>query len=175
MKDESEMSMMREPNYFFGLQIKQKSDGIFINQAKYTKKLIKKFGLENTKVNKTPMTTTTKLDKDEQGKNIDIKLYHNMISSLLYLTTSRPNIMFNVCLCARFQSCPRESHLIAVKLIIRYRKSTIRIGLWYPKIEQFNMTSYSDADYAGCRVDQKSTSKTCKFLGNCLVSWSITK
>jgi len=85
-----------ELNYFFGLQIKQKTDGIFINQVKYTRELIKKFGLEDAKINKTPMAITTKLDKDEQDKNVNIKLYHNMIDSLLYLTASRLDIMFSV-------------------------------------------------------------------------------
>ena len=83
--------------------------------------------------------------------------------------------MFSVCLCARFQSCPKESHLIAVKHITRYIKGTIGMGLWYPKIGDFSMTSYSDADYAGCRVDRKSTSETCQFLDNYLVSWSSKK
>ena len=106
------------------------------------------------------MATTTKLNKDEQGINVDIKLYRSMIGSLLYLTASRPDIMFSVCLCARFQSCPKEFHLIAVKRIIRYLKGTIEMGLWYPNTGQFSMTSFSDVDYADCRVDR-----------NCLVSW----
>ena len=95
-KEEFEMSMMRELNYFLGLQIKQKSDGIFINQAKQTRKLIKKFGLEDARINKTSMVTTTKLDKDEQGKKVEFKLYRNITGSLLYLTTSRSDIMFSV-------------------------------------------------------------------------------
>ena len=136
------MSMMGELNYFLGLQIKQRKDVIFINQAKYTKELIKKFGLEGAKTSKTPMATTTKLDKDEQGINVDIKLNRSMIGSLLYLTASRPDIMFCVCLCAQFQSCPKESHLITVKRIIRYLKGTIEMGLWYPKTGQFSMTSF---------------------------------
>ena len=94
---------------------------------------------------------------------------------IVYLTTSKSNIMFSVCVCARFQSCPKESHLIMVKRIIRYLKGTIRMGLWYLKTGQFSMTSFSDADYAGCRVDRKSTSGTCQFLDNCLVSWSSKK
>ena len=125
-------------------------------------------------MSKTPMATT-KLDKDEQGKSVDIKLYRSMIGSLLYLTASRPDIMFLVCLCARFQSCPKESHIIAVKRIIRYLKGTIGMDLWYPKTRQFSMTSYSDGDYAACRVDRKSTSGTCQFLRNCLISWSSKK
>ena len=83
-----------------------------------TRELIKKFGLEDVKTSKTLMTTTTKLDKDELGKNIDIKLYRSMIGSLLYLTASRQDIMFSVCLCARFQSCPKESHLVAVNALL---------------------------------------------------------
>jgi len=97
-----EMIMMGELIYFLGLQIKQKSDGIFINQAKYTGELTKKFELEDVRISKTPMATTTKLDKDEQGKNVDIKLYRSMIGSLLYLTASRPDITFSMCLYARF-------------------------------------------------------------------------
>jgi len=134
MKIEFEMSIMGELNYFLELQIKQKSDGIFIDQVKYTRQLIKRFEFEDAKLSKTPMATTTKLDKNEQSINVNIKLYRSMIGSLLYLTTSRSYIMFNVCLCARFQSCPKESHLIVVKRIIRYLKGTIGIGLWYPKI-----------------------------------------
>jgi len=91
------MSMMRELNYFLGLQIKRKGEEIFINQTKYIRELIKKFGLEDAKICKTLMTTTTKLDKDEHGKIVDIKLYHSMIGSLLYLTASRSDIMFSVC------------------------------------------------------------------------------
>jgi len=102
---------------------------IFISQVKYTKELIKKFVLEGSKTSKTPIATTTKLDKDEQGNSVGIKLYRSMIGSLSYFTASRPDIMFSVCLCARFQSYPKESHLIAVKHIIRYLKGTIRMGL----------------------------------------------
>ena len=105
----------------------------FINQAKYARELIKKFGLEDAKINKTLTATTTKFDKNEQGKNVDIKLYRSIIGSLLYLTARRPDIMFSVCLCARFQFCAKESHLITVKRIIRYLKGTIEMGLWYPK------------------------------------------
>ena len=96
MKNEFEMSMMGELNYFLGLQIKQKSDRIFINQAKYTRELIKRFGLKDAKLSKIPMATAIKLDKDKQGINVDIKLYRSIISSLLYLTASR-RILYLVC------------------------------------------------------------------------------
>ena len=112
---------------------------------------------------RTPRATIIKLDKDEQGINIDTKLYRSIICNLLYLTTNRSDILFSVCLYARFQSCPKESHLFVVKHIIRYLKGTIEMSLWYPKTGQFFMTSFLDTDYADCRVDRKSTSGTCQF------------
>ncbi|KAH9792990.1 Integrase catalytic domain-containing protein [Citrus sinensis] len=123
----------------------------------------------------TPMSTTIKLDKDEKGKEVDIKIYRGMIESLLYLTASRPDIMFSVCLCARFQSCPKESHILAVKRIFRYLIGTINLGLWYPRGTHIDLTCYSNADFAGYKVDRKSTSGTCHFLGHSLVSWFSKK
>ncbi|KAH9751651.1 Integrase catalytic domain-containing protein [Citrus sinensis] len=164
MSKEFEMSMMGELKYFLGLQIKQSEEGIFINQAKYVKDLLKRFGIDDSKTKNTPMSTTTKLDKDEKGKEVDIKMYRGMIGSLLYLTASRPDIMFSVCLCARFQSCPKESHLLAVKRIFRYLSGTIDIGLWYPRGTHIDLTCFSDADFAGYKVDRKSTSGTCYIL-----------
>ncbi|XP_042944495.1 uncharacterized protein LOC122278367, partial [Carya illinoinensis] len=175
MQEEFEMSMMGELTFFLGLQIKQAKSGTFINQSKYIKELLKKFGMENAKEIGTPMSPSTKLDKDESGKPVDSKIYRGMIGSLLYLTASRPDIMFSVCLCARFQSSPKESHLIAVKRILRYLSGTINLGLWYPKHTSFDLISYTDADYAGCKIDQKSTSGACHFLGHALVSWFSKK
>ena len=129
MHREFEMSMMGELTFFLGLQIKQTSEGTFVNQAKYTKEIIKKFRLEEGKTMSTPISPSTKLNKDEYGKKVDEKTYRGMIGSLLYLTASRPDIMFSVYLCARFQSNPRESHLKAVKRIIRYLKDAINLGL----------------------------------------------
>ncbi|GJU01997.1 retrovirus-related pol polyprotein from transposon TNT 1-94 [Tanacetum coccineum] len=117
MHDEFEMSMMGELNFFLGLQIKQMEDGIFFNQSKYIKEMLKKFGLEESKPMKTPMSSDTKLTKDEECESIDSTKYRGMIGSLLYLTASRPDIMFSVC-CARFQETPKTSHhLEAVKHI----------------------------------------------------------
>ncbi|GKA41318.1 retrovirus-related pol polyprotein from transposon TNT 1-94 [Tanacetum coccineum] len=117
MHDEFEMSMMGELNVFFELQIKQMEDGIFFNQSKYIKEMLKKFGLEDSKPMKTPMSSDTKLTKDEECESVDSTKYRGMIGSLLYLTASRPDIMFSVCLCARFQEAPKTSHLEAVKRI----------------------------------------------------------
>ena len=98
-----------------------------------------------------------------------------MIGSLLYLTASRPDIMFSVCLCARFQADPKESHLLAIKRIFRYLFGTSSLGLWYPREANFDLISYSDADFSECKIDRKSTSGTCHLLGYALVSWSSKK
>ncbi|XP_020254101.1 uncharacterized protein LOC109831173 [Asparagus officinalis] len=140
---------MGELNYFIGLQIKQLKDGIFINQGKYAKELLKRFSMDNTSSKTTPMCTTISLDKEEMCKSVDQKLYRGMFVLLLYITASRPDIMFNICLCARYQSDPKESHLEAIKRILRYIKGTIKYGLFYPRTINYNLISYSDADFAG--------------------------
>jgi hypothetical protein len=112
MQDEFEMSMMGGLNFFIGLQIKQTRDVIFINQSKHINDLLKRFGMEQVKTADTPMGTSTKLDMDENSKNIDITKYQGMIGSLLYLIANRPDIMFSVCLYAYFQACPKESYVI---------------------------------------------------------------
>ena len=175
MQSEFEMSMMGELKYFLGLQIKQTQEGIFINQSKYCKELIKRFGMDSAKHMSTPMSTNCYLDKDESGQSIDIKQYRGMIGSLLYLSASRPDIMFSVCMCARFQSNPKQSHLSAVKRIMRYLLGTINLGLWYPKNSTCNLIGYSDSDFAGSKTDRKSTSGTCQFIGSALVSWHSKK
>ena len=98
-----------------------------------------------------------------------------MIGSLLYLTATRPDIMFSTCLCARFQANPKESYLIAVKRIFKYLKGTPNLGIWYPKGTGFDLIGYTDSDFAGCRIDRKSTSGSCHFLGRRLVSWYSKK
>jgi hypothetical protein len=175
MHDEFEMSMMGELNFFLGLQIKQLEDGIFFNQSKYIKDMLKKFGLEDSKPIKTPMSTETKLTKDEESESVDSTKYRGMIGSLLYLTASRPDIMFSVCLCARFQEDPKTTHLEAVKRIFRYIKGTTHLGLWYPKGTGIDTIVYADSDHAGDYVDRKSTSGICTFVGHCLTSWFSKK
>ena len=115
------------------------------------------------------------LSSDENGKAVDQKLYRGMIGSLLYLTVSRPDIMFSVCMCARFQANPMESHLKAVKRIFRYLMGTTNLGLWYEKSIKFELVGFCDADFAGDRVERKSTSGGCHFIGQCLISWTSKK
>ncbi|KAK2388390.1 putative mitochondrial protein [Trifolium repens] len=175
MQSEFEMSMMGELRFFLGLQIKQQEDGIFICQEKYIKDLLKKYKMNEAKIMSTPMHPSTSLDKDESGKNVSEKEFRGMIGSLLYLTASRPDIVFSVGLCARFQSSPKESHLIAVKRIFRYLVGTQNVGLWYKKGTHFDLQAYCDADYAGDKIERKSTSGACQFLGEALVSWCCRK
>ncbi|GJW78065.1 retrovirus-related pol polyprotein from transposon TNT 1-94 [Tanacetum coccineum] len=175
MHDEFEMSMMGELNFFLGLQIKQMEDGIFFNQSKYIKEMLKKFGLEDSKPTKTPMSTEIKLSKDDEADSVDSSKYRGMIGSLLYLTASRPDIMFSVCLCARFQENPKTTHLEAVKRIFRYIRGTSHLGLWYPKGTRIETVVYADSDHAGDYVDRKSTSGVCTFMGCCLTSWFAKK
>ncbi|KAK6162476.1 hypothetical protein DH2020_002317 [Rehmannia glutinosa] len=175
MLGEFEMSMMGELNFFLGLQIKQCQEGIYISQSKYTKELLKKFGIKEGRTVSTPMATNVKIDKVEKGKSVDESKYRGMIGSLLYLTASRLDILHVVCLCARFQSNPKESHMSSVKRIFRYLKGTIQYGLFYPKNEIFSLKGYRDSDYAGNIDDRKSTSGSCQFLGDYLVSWFSKK
>ncbi|KAD3640040.1 hypothetical protein E3N88_29263 [Mikania micrantha] len=170
-----EMSAMGELQFFLGLQIKQNPDGIFIHQSKYTKELLKKFDLQNCKPCSNPMSSTTQLDADLKGNSVDETLYRCMIGSLMYLTASRPDIMFATCVCARFQAAPKESHLIAVKRIFRYLQGTQSLGIWYSTGHSCKLVAFSDSDYAGCKLSRKSTSGGCQFLGNCLVSWQCKK
>jgi hypothetical protein len=167
-----EMSMMGEVKYFLGFQIKQLQEGTFIGQTKYIQDILKKFGMKNGKPIKTPMGTNGHLDLDTGGKSVDQKVYRLMIGFLLYLCASRPDIMLFVGMCVRFQANPKQVHLRAVKRIMRYLVYTPKLGLWYPKGSTFDLIGYSDADYAGCKIDRKSTSGTCQFLGRSLVSWA---
>jgi hypothetical protein len=116
MANEFEMSMIKDLSYFLSLQIKQLKNGTFVSQGKYIKGMLKKFSMEDAKRISTPMGTN--------GSLVDQTMYRSMIRSLLYVTASRPDVMFSVCMCARFQASPRESHLKATKRILRYLKHT---------------------------------------------------
>ncbi|GJW31765.1 hypothetical protein Tco_0051797 [Tanacetum coccineum] len=137
--------------------------------------MLKKFGLEKAKPIKTSMSSETELTHDEEDEHIDDTKSRGMIGSLLYLTASRPDIMFSVCLCARFQETPKTSHLEAVKQIFRYIKGTSHLGLWYPKGTGLETIVYPDSDHTGNYVDRKSTSGVCTFVGCCLTSWMSKK
>ncbi|KAJ9561064.1 hypothetical protein OSB04_006224 [Centaurea solstitialis] len=175
MKSQFKMSMMGELTFFLGLQVRQRPDGIFINQAKYVQDLLKRFDFGGSNSAATPMPRNFQLTADTSGKPVDQKPYRAIIGSLLYLTASRPDIVFSTGVCARFQCDPRDSHLSAVKRILRYLKGTPDFGLWYPKDSGFELIAYTDSDHAGCKLNRKSTSGACQFLGDKLVSWSSRK
>ncbi|KAA0055980.1 putative gag-pol polyprotein [Cucumis melo var. makuwa] len=144
MKSKFEMSMVGELSCFLGLQIKQKSEGIFISQEKYAKNIVKKFGLEQSRHKRTPTVTQVKIIKDTNGARADHKLYRSIIESLLYLTASRPNIAYVVGTCARYQADPRMSHLEAVKRILKYVHGTSDFGILYSYDTTSILVGYCD-------------------------------
>ncbi|GJW14327.1 putative ribonuclease H-like domain-containing protein, partial [Tanacetum coccineum] len=157
IKNKFQMSSMGELTFFLGLQVKQKENGFFISQDKYVGEILKKFDLMSVKHASTPIETHKPLVKDEGATDVDVHLYRSMIGSLMYLTASRPDIMFAVCACRRFQVTPKTSHLHAVKRIFRYLKGKPKLGLWYPRESSFDLVAYSDSDYGGANLDMKST------------------
>nr|GEV66747.1 retrovirus-related Pol polyprotein from transposon TNT 1-94 [Tanacetum cinerariifolium] len=175
MKSHFKMSMMWEMMFFLGLQVNQSSSGIFINQSNYVNEILKKYGLNTYDIIGTPMDIKDKLDLDQIGTLVDAMKYCIMIDALMYLTSSRPDIVHATCVCDRYQAYPTKNHLKEVKKIFRYLRGTVNMGLWYTKDYGFELTGFSDADYAGCKDTFKSTSGGAQFLGEKLVSWSLRK
>nr|GEU89499.1 putative ribonuclease H-like domain-containing protein [Tanacetum cinerariifolium] len=175
MHEKFQMSAMGELNFFLGLQVLQKKDVIFLSQDKYVGDILKKFGYSDVRSANTLIDKENPWGKDETGKDVDLHLYISMIGSLMYLTASRPDIMFAVCACARHQVTPKECHLHAVKRIFKYLKGHPKLGLWYPKESPFDLVAYSDSDYGGATQDCKSTTGGCQFLGRRLISWQCKK
>ncbi|GJZ87591.1 retrovirus-related pol polyprotein from transposon TNT 1-94 [Tanacetum coccineum] len=146
--------------------------GIFINQSKYTLESLKKYSFDSCDPMDTPIVEKSKLDEDKEGKAVDPSHYHGMIGTLLYLTASRLDLQFAICMCARYQARLTEKHLLAVKRIFRYLKGTVNRGLCYLKDSSIELIAFADADHAGCQDTCRSTSGSMQFLGDRLVSWS---
>ncbi|GKD75749.1 putative ribonuclease H-like domain-containing protein [Tanacetum coccineum] len=144
-----QMRSMAELTFFLGLQVTQKSDGIFISQDNYVDEILRKFDFSTVKTASTPMVTSKPLLKDTEAEYVDVHLYRSMISSLMYLTASRPDIMFIVC--------------------------QPKLGLWYPKDSPFDLEAYTDSDYAGASLDRKSITGGCQFHRKRLISWQCKK
>ncbi|GJU59780.1 putative ribonuclease H-like domain-containing protein [Tanacetum coccineum] len=155
--------------------VKQKKDDIFISQDKYVAEILKKFWFTEVKTASTLMETQKPLLKNEDGKEIDVHLYRSMIGSLMYLRSSRPDIMFVVCACTRYQVNPKVSHLYDVKRIFKYLKGQPKLGLWYPKDSPFDLVAYTYSDYAGASLDRKSITRGCQFHRCRLISWQCKK
>ncbi|GJW64629.1 retrovirus-related pol polyprotein from transposon TNT 1-94 [Tanacetum coccineum] len=170
-----QMSMIGQMSFFLGLQISQNPRGIFINQSKYANEILKKFDIHKSDPVDTPMVDRTKLDEDLSGIPVDPTRYRGMVGCLMYVTASRPDLVFAVCMCARYQSKPTKKHLEAVKRVFRYIQGTINMGLWYSKDTAIALIAYANADHAGCQDTRRSTSGSAQFLGDKLVSWSSKK
>ncbi|GJU62449.1 putative ribonuclease H-like domain-containing protein [Tanacetum coccineum] len=156
-------------------KVQQKDNEIFISQDKYVADILKKFDFATIKTTSTPIEPNKALLKDEEADDVDVHLYRSMIGSSMYLTASRPDIIFAVCACARFQVTPKVSHLHAVKRIFRYLKGQPKLGLWYPRDSPFDLEAFSDSDYGRASLDRKSTTGGCQFLGKMLISWQCKK
>ncbi|GKD54931.1 hypothetical protein Tco_1288318, partial [Tanacetum coccineum] len=149
--------------------------GIFINQSKFALKILKKFGMDSCDPVDTPMVDQLNLDEDPLGIPVDHTQFRSMVGSLMYLTASRPYLVFDVCMCARYQASPTKKNLEELKRVFRYLRGTIKWGLWYPKDTAIALTAYADADHAGCQDTRRSTLGSAQFLGDKLVSWSSKK
>ncbi|XP_052623207.1 uncharacterized mitochondrial protein AtMg00810-like [Lactuca sativa] len=156
-----EMTSMGPVNFIFGLNIRQGPKGIFINQEAYTKTLLAKLSMMSDSKVKAPMTFGTKLTQSLEKPTGDMTLYRQIMGSLMYLTASRPDIMFLVCYGATILANPHEPHMVAVKNIFKYLKRTSSLGLWYPAKSGFFVQAFSDADPGGCGLDRKSTTGGC--------------
>ncbi|GJU75375.1 hypothetical protein Tco_1272445 [Tanacetum coccineum] len=169
------MSMMEKLSFFLRLQISQSPRGIFLNQSKYALDSLKKYGMETYEPAGTPMVEKSKLDENPQGKAVDPTCYRGMIGTLMYLTSSRLDLVFTVCMCARYQAKPTEKHFHAVKRIFQYLRGTTNMGMLYSKDSCIALTTFADADHAGCQDTRKSTFGSMQLLGDRLVSWSSKK
>ncbi|XP_050876618.1 secreted RxLR effector protein 161-like [Lathyrus oleraceus] len=169
------MSLMEELSYFLRIQIKKLNEGTFMCQTKYCNELLKRFGMEDAKSNDTSMPTNGNLERNENGKDVDVKKYRGMVGSLLYLTSFRTYIMFSMCMCTHYQSAPKESYLKAVRRIIRYLHGTSKYRFYYSNENDCNLVGYTDSNFFGCKSDRKSTSGTCHMFSNSLVSWHNKK
>ncbi|CAJ2662166.1 unnamed protein product [Trifolium pratense] len=175
MKQVFEMSDLGEMSYFLGMEVEQKNGDIFICQRKYAKDMLKKFNMENCKSMSTPMCPKEKLCKDDEAEQVDETLYRSLIGCLMYLTTTRPDVMYDVSVVSRFMNCAKESHFKAEKRVLRYVKGTINYGIKFCRSQNFKLQGYSDSDWAGFLDDMKSTSGYCFSSGSGIFSWCSKK
>nr|GEX78033.1 uncharacterized mitochondrial protein AtMg00810-like [Tanacetum cinerariifolium] len=177
-KDHPLEQVIGEPSQLVLTKNQLRSDGdmcMYTLTSIYVLEILNKYGMESCDPVGTPMEIKDKIDLDQNGTPVDATKYHSMIGALMYLTSSRPDIVHATCLCARYQAMPTEKHLKEVKRIFCYLRGTVNTGLWYTKDSGFELTGFSDTDYAGCKDTFKSTSGGAQFLGEKLVSWSSKK
>ena len=176
MMDEFEMSDLGKLHYFLGLEVVQSDDGIFVSQKKYVHEVLDRFQMKNCNPVNTPTEFGLKLNKDEEGEKVNNTLYKQIVGSLMYLTATRPDIMYAVSLISRYMESPTETHLLAAKRILRYLQGTKDFGLLYKTSEKSSkLVGFTDSDYAGDQDDRRSTSGYVFMLGTGAVSWSSKK
>jgi hypothetical protein len=171
MQHEFEMCMIGELSFFIGLQITQRCEGIFLSREKYLREMLKRFQMEDSTPMSTPMVTGCKLSKDDHSPDVDQSSYMFMIGILLYTKTSHLDIMHAFGMVGRYHATPKHSHFLAIKRIFRYLKGTMKYGLWYPRNQNFQLSIFSDVDWANCVDERKRTSGGALFLGDSLVAW----
>eukprot|EP00253_Pinus_taeda_P028924 PITA_28924 len=175
MKEEFEMTDMGLLRYFLGIEIDQNENGIFISQEKYAIELLERFNMQDSKAAITPIAMGLKLSKEDSSKDFDPSLYKSIVGSLMYLTATRPDIMFAISLIFRFMERPKETHWQAAKRIMRYVKGTKRFGILYIALECSDLIGYTDSDWAGSVDDQKSTSGYVFHMDSGAISWASKK
>lgn len=175
MMDEFDMTDLGKMRYFLGIEVLQKSNGIFISQKKHAQEVLERFRMDECNSVHNPIVPGVKLVKDEDGVKVDSTFYKQIVGSLMYLTATRPDIVLVVSLISRYMECPTELHLQAAKRVLRYLKGTIELGLFYKKGGNKDLIAYTDSDYAGDRDDRKSTSGYLFMLSSGAVSWSSKK
>lgn len=175
MKEEFEMTDMGFLRYFLGIEVDQNEKGIFISQARYVDQVLSRFSMEECKAANTPTVMGLKLSKEDSSKDFDPSLYKSIVGSLMYLTATRPDIMYAVSLISRFMERPKEAHWQAAKRILRYVKGTKRFGILYNVSEHSDLVGYTDSDWAGSVDDRKSTSGYVFHMGSGAISWASKK
>jgi hypothetical protein len=175
MQSEFEMIDLGIMKYFLGIEVDQSTKGIFVCQQKYAANIIKRFRMEDCNPTKTPIPLGTKLSKQDEGPTVDSTLYKSLVGSLLYLTSTRPDIMSATNFVSRFMESPKDSHWKMAKMILRYVVGTLNFGLWYTQSEHNHLSGYIDNDFAGNLDDRKSTSGHAFHLGMNLISWASKK
>ena len=175
MADVFEMSYLGHMTYFLGMEISQSSTGIFISQRKYAFDLLKKFKMDRSKAISTPLVQNEKLSKVDKGDEVDPSYYRSLVGSLLYLTSSRPDLMFATSVLSRYMQSPRQIHLRATKRVLRYFKGNYDFGILYTPNENGYLQGFSDNDWAGCPDDMKSTASYVFYFGSRVFSWVSSK
>lgn len=175
MHKEFEMTDLGEMSYFLGMEIHQSHHGIFVNQKRYTTQILHKYNMDKCKPVDTPLAVNLKLSKDDGAEKVDETMYRSIIGCLLYLTATRPDLMFAASVLSRFMSNPSEIHLKAAKRVLRYVKGSVELGIWFKKAEKLQLIGYSDSDWAGCIDDMRSTSGYVFFLNSGAVCWHSKK